>query len=96
MWPSNTDARTFAATAFRPGSLSGRLLWNEDPRASRTVMSKHTPGPRLGRAEDIGELAAFLASDAAGYINGQIITVDGGVSARFPHDANMCELMGPT
>ena len=33
---------------------------------------------RLGSPEDIGELAAFLASDAAGYITGQPFVIDGG------------------
>ena len=64
--------------------------------AMRQSLAKHITTPRVGQPEDIGELAAFLASDAAGYINGQIITVDGGVSARFPHDVDMCELMGQT
>lgn len=35
------------------------------------------PARRLGRPEEIGALAAFLASDAAAYINGQAIACDG-------------------
>lgn len=38
------------------------------------------PFGRFGKAEDIGKLAVFLASDKASYINGQIITVDGGLT----------------
>lgn len=34
---------------------------------------------RFGKAEEIGDLAVFLASDEAGYINGQVITADGGM-----------------
>jgi len=34
---------------------------------------------RLGAAEEIAEMAAFLASDRASYVNGQVITVDGGM-----------------
>lgn len=37
--------------------------------------------PRLGRPEDIGALAAFLISDEAAWITGQVIGVDGGRSA---------------
>jgi NAD(P)-dependent dehydrogenase (short-subunit alcohol dehydrogenase family) len=59
------------------------------PEAVKNAIAMHTTTPRLGKPEDQGHLAAFLASDASAYINGQIITVDGGVSARFPHDADL-------
>ncbi len=34
---------------------------------------------RVGEPEDIADVAVFLASDAARYLTGQIITVDGGL-----------------
>ena len=43
------------------------------------AIDRFTPSPRLGKPEDIAALAAFLLSDDAGFINGQIITVDGGL-----------------
>lgn len=49
-----------------------------DPQA-RAARSAAVPIGRLGTAEDVAELIAFLASDKAGYINGQHILVDGGV-----------------
>ena len=42
------------------------------------------PMKRLGRAEDIGALALFLASDESSYISGVAISVDGGMMARLP------------
>ncbi len=39
-----------------------------------------TPIGRIGRAEDVANLTAFLASDEADFITGQVITVDGGFS----------------
>jgi NAD(P)-dependent dehydrogenase (short-subunit alcohol dehydrogenase family) len=36
------------------------------------------PIPRLGRPEDIANLALFLASDRSSYITGQLISVSGG------------------
>jgi NAD(P)-dependent dehydrogenase (short-subunit alcohol dehydrogenase family) len=43
-------------------------------------MEKRVPLGRLGSIEDIGNAVAFLASDAAAYITGQTLTVDGGLT----------------
>jgi 3-oxoacyl-[acyl-carrier protein] reductase len=40
--------------------------------------SAEVPARRLGRPEEFAAMAAFLASDRAGYVNGVSITVDGG------------------
>ncbi len=42
-----------------------------------------TPLARWGRPEEIGGAAVFLASDAASYVNGHILFVDGGLSAAI-------------
>jgi NAD(P)-dependent dehydrogenase (short-subunit alcohol dehydrogenase family) len=42
----------------------------------------NTPLPRIGEAEDVALLSLFLLSDAAGWITGQVINVDGGQSLR--------------
>lgn len=43
------------------------------------------PLQRFGKAEDIAKSAIFLASDAASYITGQTIIVDGGLNMTFPN-----------
>ena len=42
------------------------------------------PLRRAGQPEEIAEVAAFLASDAASYVNGQAWVVDGGLSSSHP------------
>jgi 3-oxoacyl-[acyl-carrier protein] reductase len=37
------------------------------------------PLQRFGQPEEVAELVGFLASDRAGYITGQVITIDGGI-----------------
>ncbi len=45
-------------------------------------LGRSTPTPYLGRPADIAELLVFLASDGSRYITGQMIVVDGGMSAH--------------
>ena len=45
--------------------------------------------PRLGRAEDIAALVAYLASDEAGYISGVTIQCDGGFMSHMPTFADL-------
>ena len=49
----------------------------DDP-VTRADVLRETPAGRMGGPEDVAQLAAFLCSDAAGYITGAEILVDGG------------------
>ena len=46
-------------------------------RQDQAKLIEQIPARRLGKPEEVGALAAFLASDAAAYINGQAIACDG-------------------
>jgi 2-hydroxycyclohexanecarboxyl-CoA dehydrogenase len=43
-------------------------------------MEQYVPLKRLGKPEDIAPIVVFLASDAAGFITGQVISVSGGLT----------------
>lgn len=51
-------------------------LWESEEAAKRTLES--VPLGRLGKPEEIAELAGFIMSDKAAYMNGEIVTLDGG------------------
>jgi glucose 1-dehydrogenase len=67
--------------SIAPGAIQtpiNRPAW-ETPQALKSLLTL-IPYGRIGQPEDIGRVAAFLASDDADYINGQTIFVDGGMT----------------
>jgi NAD(P)-dependent dehydrogenase (short-subunit alcohol dehydrogenase family) len=74
--PKNVRINTIA-----PGLIKtdfARALWEDEERRKRREAT--TPLRRLGDPKDIGGVAVFLASEAAAYITGQMIVVDGGTT----------------
>ena len=65
--------------AIGPGSINTEILKAvaNDPEAKRRILSR-TPLGRIGEPDEVASVAAFLASDEASYITGEIIYVDGG------------------
>ena len=62
-------------------SLKGALKENADYRAD---IRDHTPMNRIAKPSEVAEAAQFLASDAAAFMTGQIMTVDGGRTLLDP------------
>ena len=69
------------APGFIETEMSAKALNNDTERKSK-VLSR-TPMQKLGKPEDVGLAAVFLASDAAGFITGASLAVDGGNSIGF-------------
>ncbi len=75
------------ANAVCPGPIDTPMLDAEfaladDPNAARQAEVASVPVGRLGRPADIAAVVAFLASDAAAFVNGAAWSADGGKTAR--------------
>ncbi len=79
---------------IRPGLIRTDLVQViiDSPEVSEDYR-QCTPLPRIGEVADIANLAMFLLSDAAGWITGQIINVDGGHGLRRGPD--MSAMLAP-
>jgi len=66
--------------AIAPGPFPTEGAWTRlMPRADMQEQMLHTnPLRRVGQMAELTNLAAYLISDAAGYINGEVVTIDGG------------------
>jgi NAD(P)-dependent dehydrogenase (short-subunit alcohol dehydrogenase family) len=80
--------------AILPGVVRHGNRATERPTATTKIMIANTLVGRLGTPEDIGAMVVFLASDAAGYLTGQLIPIDGGHSAHQPHVVQFRDLAG--
>lgn len=64
--------------AVAPGWIATPLLEKIDDQAKRDRLLSRTPMKRFGTAEEVSKAIAFLASDAASFISGVVLPVDGG------------------
>ena len=71
--------RNVTVNAVAPGFIDTDMTRAMSEKAREAALSR-IASKRLGRPEDVANAVAFLASDAAGYITGQVIGVDGGIS----------------
>ena len=71
-------SRNILANVIAPGFIETDMTAKMSPEA-REALSRQIPLERLGSAQDIAGMVAFLASEHAGYITGQVFVVDGGM-----------------
>ncbi|NQX89059.1 MAG: SDR family oxidoreductase [Halioglobus sp.] len=73
-------ARNITVNSIAPGYLTTEMTDELNDR-QRTQIIGRTPMGRMGTVEDVASTALFLASENADFITGQVLVVDGGISA---------------
>lgn len=85
-----TAAVELGPQGVRVNAVAPGMVWT--PRVSAYVgeegkrnNERNTPLRRVALPEDVAAALLFMASDLSGYVNGQTLVVDGGVTAKFPY-----------
>lgn len=79
--PHNVRCNAVAPGVIDAGIVHSAFTVSDVAKQVIAECLHRTPMPRMGRPEEVAALVDFLCSDAAAYINGQIIGIDGGYSA---------------
>lgn len=72
-------SRGITCNAIAPGFIKTEMT-EVLPEDVKKAMGEQIPLKRFGETSDVAEAAAFLASDCASYITGQVLSVDGGMA----------------
>ena len=73
-------SRSVTVNALAPGYITAGMADELNEETRKRILDR-IPMGRFGTSEDVAEAVVFLCSDGAGYITGQVLTIDGGMIA---------------
>jgi 3-oxoacyl-[acyl-carrier protein] reductase len=79
VWARELGRKGVRVNAVAPGFIATEMV-QAMPEKVRTMMAEKAPLQRLGEPEEIAEAYLFLASDRASFVNGAVLSVDGGIT----------------
>jgi 3-oxoacyl-[acyl-carrier protein] reductase len=77
-WARELGRYKIRVNAVAPGFIATEMV-QQMPEKVLANMVEHTPIGRMGRPEDVAEAYFWLASEAAGFVHGTVLSVDGGL-----------------
>lgn len=83
--------RGVRSNAISPGIVITAAASAANGEERYAALMRHVLSPRIGRPDNLAGVVAMLASDDGRYVNGQIISVDGGIRAHFAHVADVAD-----
>jgi len=78
VWARELGKRNITVNAIAPGFIATEMTARM-PASALEAMRAHTPAGRAGTSEDVANAYCFLVSEAAAFINGAVLAVDGGL-----------------
>jgi len=78
VWARELGPKGITVNAVAPGFIATEMV-RQMPEAILKTMVERTPVRRMGEPRDVANAYLFLASDEASFINGAVLSVDGGV-----------------
>ncbi|MBX2844612.1 MAG: SDR family oxidoreductase [Saprospiraceae bacterium] len=80
--------------AIAPGPFPTKGAWDRlfpPALTEKFALEKKVPLKRVGEHQELANLAAYLVSDFSGYVNGEVVTIDGGEWLQGAGEMNMLE-----
>lgn len=86
------------SNAVAPGPFPTKGAWSRllpGEMVEKFDMAKKVPLGRIGEHQELADLVAYLVSPYSGYINGEVVTIDGGEWLKGAGQFNMLEMIEP-